>query len=300
MTTFYYIVTVLIWGSTWLAIYFQLGETPVVVSVTYRFAIAAILLLPVMKLLGRLQKTRLQDQGFMVLQGACLFSFNFICFYNATLYISSGLVSVIFSLATLYNAINNRVFYHEKLPGKVLIAALFGVGGLVVLFWPELQLGNSVETLKGVLLAALGTLLFSFGNMISKRHSRVGIAPITTNAYGMTYGAIILLGVLLLLQQPFVFPEAPLYWGALLYLSVFGSIVAFTTYLILVARIGANRAAYATVLFPVVALALSAQFEGYQFTVHSLVGIGLTLIGNVVINSQGTGWKRLFRREFAS
>ncbi|WP_250657137.1 DMT family transporter [Alkalimarinus coralli] len=289
MSASLYIITVLIWGTTWLAIYFQLGDVPVNVSVFYRFLLAAAVLLPLMWLSGRLQKTNRTDHIFMVLQGACLFSFNFICFYNATLFISSGLVAVVFSLATLFNAANNRLLWKEAIPQRVLIAGAVGSTGLLLLFLPELggqQPGHwfSVDTLKGLALAVTGTYLFSLGNMISKRHSLKGIKPITTNAYGMAYGALILACVLVLTSQPLVIDMRPQYLGALFYLSIFGSIIGFTTYLTLVARLGANKAAYATVMFPVVALLLSSWFEGYQWQVSSFIGLALTMVGNGIIN----------------
>ena len=283
-----YIITVLIWGSTWLAIHFQLGDVPVNVSVFYRFALAAALLLPWMWFTEKLQKTDRSDQLFMVLQGACLFSFNFICFYNATHYITSGLVAVVFSLATLFNAVNNRFLWKETIPRAVLIAGLIGTIGLVLLFVPELkgkvQGSRALDTLKGLMLAGLGTYLFSLGNMISKRHSLKGIKPITTNAYGMAYGALILAGVLFVTAQPLVLDSSAQYLGALFYLSVFGSIVGFTTYLTLVARLGTNKAAYTTVMFPVVALILSSWFEGYEWQVISFIGLALTILGNLIIN----------------
>ena len=299
MTSALYALTVLIWGSTWLAIYFQLGEVAVNVSVFYRFALAALLLLPWMWWTGKLQKTDRSDHGFMILQGLCLFSLNFMCFYTATQYISSGLVAVVFSLATLYNAVNNRIFWKEQIPAKVVLAGIIGSSGLVLLFWPEFA-GQQVssDTVKGLLLAALGTYFFSLGNMISKRHSLKGVQPLTTNAYAMTYGTLVLALILVLTQQPLAFDFSMEYVTALVYLSVFGSIIGFTAYLTLVARLGANRAAYATVMFPVIALLLSSWFEGYAWQWQSFVGLTLTMLGNVLINFQGlkgfrlAGWAR--------
>lgn len=287
MITALYCLTVLIWGSTWLAIYFQLGDVAITVSVFYRFALAALLLLSWMWWRGKLQKTDRSDHFFMVLQGLCLFSLNFICFYNATQYISSGLVAVVFSLATLYNALNNRLFWQEVIPTKVIVSGVIGSAGLVLLFWPEvIEQQVSVDTMKGIGLAALGTYFFSLGNMISKRHSLKGVQPLTTNAYAMTYGTLVLALMLVLTQQPLVFDLSVEYVSALVYLSVFGSIVGFTAYLTLVATLGANRAAYATVMFPVIALLLSSWFEGYVWQWQSFVGLSLTMLGNLLINVQ--------------
>lgn len=285
MNGFLYAAVVLIWGTTWSAIYFQHGDVPVTVSVFYRFALAAMIMLPLMKLFGKLQSTQKDDHVFMFFQGACLFSLNFICFYHATQYINTGLASVMFSLATLYNAVNNRLFWKESIPSNVVVAGGIGSTGLVLLFWPEFE-GKVVswDTLKGIGLAALGTYFFSLGNMISKRHSSKGLSPLTTNAYAMCYGTLILATLVFATQQPLVVDTRPTYLAALVYLSIFGSIVAFTMYLTLVARIGANNAAYSTVLYPIVALTLASWFEGYTWQTTSFIGLGLTMLGNVVIN----------------
>lgn len=265
---------------------------PVVVSVFYRFALASALLLPFMLLLNKEKVTNLKDHGFLILFGACLFCFNFICFYNATRYIPSGLVSVVFSLATIYNAVNGRIFYKEKISQKVVLATLIGFVGLSLLFWTEVQ--GKADTKKlflGVGLAALGTLFFSFGNMISRRNSQAKIKPTLASAWGMFYGSIILIIIIVLTNTEIVIPSTQQYYLALVYLSVFGSIVAFTTYLTLIDRIGANRAAYATVIFPIIALILSSIFEGYLWTWTSYIGLVFTLGGIVLINYKPTSKK---------
>ena len=280
-----FLSTVLIWGTTWIAIAFQVGPVPVPVSVFYRFALAGLILLAVLAATRRLTVPKRRDQPFVLLQALCLFSCNFLCFYKAAAYVPSGLISVIFSLATVYNAVNARLFFGDPITPRALFAAGLGASGLLVLFGPDIFVSFDGETLKGVGLAALGTLFFSFGNMVSRRNSAAGLAPITANAWGMTYGALILLALVALTGTPLVAPPNGRYVAALAYLAVIGSVVGFTTYLMLVARIGSARAAYATVLFPIVALTLSSLFESYHWTLSSLVGLGLTLAGNAVIFS---------------
>ena len=159
-----------------------------------------------------------------------------------------------------------------------------GAAGLVCLFAPELT-GHEVnaDALKGMGLAALGTLFFSLGNMVSRRNSAAGIPPLTANAWGMGYGALILLTIIAVTGTPLMAPEGGRYLGALIYLSVIGSIVGFTTYLMLVQRIGTGRAAYATVCFPVIALMASALWEGFVWTPLAVAGLALTLAGNAVM-----------------
>lgn len=276
--------TVLIWGSTWLAIALQLGPVPVLASIFYRFALAALILWPLLGLSGRLSRTRPRDHLFMALQGLCLFSLNFVCFYNATAFIPSGLVSVIFSLATIYNAVNARLFFGERITARALLATAVGVAGLVLIFWHDLFGGAlNIATLKGVGLAALGTLFFSLGNMVSRRLSASGVPPVTANAWGMGYGALFLLALVAVSGTALPLPPDARYFGALLYLALFGSVIGFTTYLMLVARIGSGRAAYATVMFPVIALMLSWGFEGYHWQWSAMAGVGLTLLGNVIL-----------------
>ncbi len=275
--------TVVIWGTTWLAIALQLGPVPVLTSIFYRFATAAVILLPALALSGRLTPTRRRDHLFIALQGLFLFSINFVCFYNATRFIPSGLVSVVFSLATLYNAVNARLFFGEAISRRMIIAAVLGVGGLIVLFAPLIRDGGlGPDAGWGIALAALGTLCFSLGNMVSRRNSAAGIPPLTANAWGMAYASGFLLVLVEATGTPIVAPPDATYLAAMIYLAVFGSVIGFTTYLMLVARIGSARAAYATVMFPIIALLLSAAFEDYAWGWRTAIGLSLAVLGNVV------------------
>lgn len=278
-----FIATVLIWGTTWIAIALQVGPVPVLVSVFYRFGTAAVIFLLALVLLRRLRLPAWREQPFILAQAACLFSLNFLCFYAAEGFIPSGLVSVIFSLATVLNALNARLFFGDPITPRALTAGALGVAGLMLLFLPDITGGLGAGTAKGIGLAALGTLFFSLGNMISRRNSRVGLSPVIANAWGMAYAAIALLGLIGLTATPMVPPPDGTYLVAMLYLAVVGSVIGFTTYLLLVARIGSARAAYATVFFPIVALLISTVVENYHWHWTGFAGLGLTLAGNLVM-----------------
>lgn len=275
--------TVLIWGSTWIAISFQLGEVAILVSVFYRFLLAGVVYMGVLILTRRLVVPRTRDHLWIMMQALCLFSLNFLCFYAAAQYIPSGLISVIFSLATLFNAINARIFFKDRITARAIVASGFGAAGLVLLFGRELAVSHPAGVLSGVLMACLGTLFFSWGNMISRRNTAQGVTPATTASWGMCYGAAILAAVIVVTGTPVTLPVSPSYWVALLYLSLIGSVVGFTAYLSLIARIGSARAAYSTVLFPVVALGLSTVFEGYQWHWTGALGLAFALIGNLIM-----------------
>ena len=195
----------------------------------------------------------------------------------------SGLLSIVFSMAIFYNAINNKLFWGVKPSKSVYGAGVLGVIGLFLLFWQELQQATATdELILGIALAALGTFGFSLGNMITVRHKKNNINPLTSTAYGMSYGTITLLLVIALTQTEVSWDPRPLYVYSLVYLAIFASIIGFTAYLSLVNRIGANQAAYATVVFPVIALALSSVYEGYVWGWGNGVGLIMVLLGNAV------------------
>ncbi|MDG9929382.1 MULTISPECIES: DMT family transporter [unclassified Pseudomonas] len=282
-----YLLTVLIWGTTWIALKLQLGEVAIPLSIAYRFALAALVLFAILLLSRRLQRLDRRGQLLCLAQGLCLFCLNFMCFYTASQWIPSGLVAVIFSTSTLWNALNARVFMGRRIAANVLVGGALGLFGLGLLFWPELA-GHeaSRETLIGLGLALLGTLCFSAGNMLSSLQQQAGVRPLTTNAWGMLYGALLLLGYCLASGVPFAFEVNTRYIGSLLYLAIPGSVIGFTAYLTLVGRMGPERAAYCTVLFPVVALNISVFVEGYQWTLPALLGLGLVMVGNVLVFRQ--------------
>jgi drug/metabolite transporter (DMT)-like permease len=279
-----YLLTVLIWGTTWIAIKLQVGSVAIALSIAYRFGLAALVLFAILLLSRRLQAVNRRGQLLCLAQGLCLFCVNFLCFYTASQWIPSGLIAVVFSTATLWNALNARVFFGQRIAVNVLAGGAFGLAGLALLFWPELA-GHqaSRETLMGLALALFGTLCFSAGNMLSSLQQKAGLRPLTTNAWGMLYGALILTGYCLLSGTPLSIDWRPQYVWSLVYLAIPGSVIGFTAYLTLVGLMGADRAAYCTVLFPVVALNISAFVEGYQWTAPALMGLVLVMLGNVLV-----------------
>jgi len=279
-----YLLTVLIWGTTWIALKLQLGVVAIPASIVYRFALAALVLFAFLLLSRKLQPMNRRGHLVCVAQGLCLFCVNFICFLTASQWVTTGLIAVVFSTATLWNALNARVFFGQKIAANVLLGGAMGLAGLGLLFWPELAgQAASHETLLGLGLGLAGTLCFSAGNMLSSVQQKAGLRPLTTNAWGMLYGATMLGLYCLVSGVPFGMDWSAQYVGSLLYLAIPGSVIAFTAYLTLVGRMGPERAAYCTVLFPLVALNVSAAVEGYQWTAPALVGLVLVMIGNVLV-----------------
>lgn len=276
-----FVSTVLIWGTTWIAIAWQVGDVPIIVSIFYRFALAGGVMVLGLAALGRLHRPA--QWRFVVVQALCLFSFNFVGFYQATLLMPSGLVSVVFSLASIFNAVNARVFFGERIAARVIGAGCVGALGLGLLFWNDVVAAADRDTVLGIAWAAFGTMMFSFGNMASRKNGALGVSPVTANAWGMGIGAAVLLVLALVSGQPIILPNDIRYLSALVYLAVIGSVVGFTTYLLLVQKIGSAKAGYATVVFPLVALVLSTVFEGFVWSWTAGAGVVLILCGNVLM-----------------
>ena len=279
-----YVVTVLIWGSSWLAIKYQLGSVDPMVSVAYRFLLASAISWLYCRFSGRLMRYSLRDHGFMFLQGASLFALNYWLFYLSELTLTSGLAAVIFSTIVVMNMMNGVLFLKNRLELRVVLGAGIGLFGIIVVFWPEVtDFESGSENLFAVSLAVLATLLASLGNIASARNQRKGIPVVQANTFGMTYGALLMLVLSWATGREFTFEVTLPYVSSLVFLSVFASIVAFWTYLTLLGRVGVERAAYATLFFPLVALGFSTVFEDYQWTASAGIGILLILAGNLLI-----------------
>ena len=279
-----YVVTVLIWGSSWLAIKYQLGSVDPMVSVAYRFLLASALSWLYCRFSGRLMRYSLRDHGFMFLQGASLFALNYWLFYLSELTLTSGLAAVIFSTIVVMNMMNGVLFLKNRLELRVVLGAGIGLFGIIVVFWPEVtDFESGSENLFAVSLAVLATLLASLGNIASARNQRKGIPVVQANTFGMTYGALLMLVLSWATGREFTFEVTLPYVSSLVFLSVFASIIAFWTYLTLLGRVGVERGAYATLIFPLVALGFSTVFEDYQWTASAGIGILLILAGNLLI-----------------
>ena len=280
----FYLITVLIWGSTWLGIKLQLGVVDPMVSVTYRFALASALLLA-WCVVGKMNmRFTWREHGFMLLQGMLLFGFNYLFLYKAELYITSGLAAVLFSTILVMNIVKGALCLGSPIDGKVVIGGGLGLLGIILVFLPEIShFSFDNHGVRGIALCLLATLFASWGNITSARNQKKRLPIIQSNAFGMGYGSLVMGAMALIGGKTFSIEVSAVYLGSLAYLAVFGSIIAFGCYLSLVGTIGADRAAYSTLLFPLVALAISTVWEGYAWSVASLSGVALILIGNLCI-----------------
>lgn len=278
-----YIAVVLIWGSTWIAIKYQLAVPPEV-AVAYRFVLATMVLFAWCGLRRLPMCFSLRDHAFMAALGTCLFSVNYVMIYIADGYLGSGLLAVVFSSIVIMNMINGAIFFHRLPERRTVIGAVIGMAGIALIFVPDLihfdvNAGGSV----GLLVSIAGSYIASLGNMASARNQGRGIPVVQANAFGMLYGSLLLLGYIAITGTPLQFVWQPSFIISLLYLAVFGSVLAFGMYLTLLGRIGPDRAAYSSVMFPVVALLIATFAEGFVWHANIVWGVVLTLLGNIVI-----------------
>ncbi len=280
-TLLLYLGVALVWGSTWLAITFQLGVVDPLVSVIYRFGSASALLF-VWCLLRRIPlKLTPRQHAFMLLQGSFLFGLNYWILYLAAQHVTSGLIAATFATIVFLNAFNARLWLQMPIKAEVLQGGVAGIAGVALLFSHELQgVSWSGPVAVGLGWALLSTLMASLGNITAAHNTSGGRSVMAINAWGMLYGTLTVLIIALLLGVPFTFDTRPSYLLSLGYLVVFGSILTFAGYLRLITVLGPDKAAYMSMLVPIIALTLSSIFEGYQWSLSAFAGLALVLAGN--------------------
>ena len=284
MNILLFIATVLIWGATWYAIDFQIGVVDPGVSLAYRYFIAAGLAFGWCVVRGSSLRFGWSAHRYFILLGIFLFGLNYLSAYNAQLHISSALNAIGFSAMIWMNIVNARLFFGSSVSRSTFIGASMGMAGIVMIFWPEVQqISLEDRIIIGAFFSLLGALLASFGNMASQAAQRHNIPVMQANAWGMLYGAFLNGGLALAQGKTFNFDLSPGYVVSLAFLAIFGSVIAFGCYLTLLGRVGLEKAGYAAVMVPVVALLLSAALEDLQLAPHILIGMALAVAGNVFI-----------------
>ncbi|MDN5216208.1 EamA family transporter [Fulvivirgaceae bacterium BMA12] len=280
---FLFIIPTAIWGSTWFIIKFQLSQTDPLLSVSYRFGIAGLILL-VYCLVFKLElKFSRQSHLLMALQGFFLFGFNYLFVYMAEKSLTSGLVAAAFSILIFLNIFFAAIILKNKVKILTIIGAVLGVTGIVLIFREEfVNLDFSGDNFTGLLYCLLGIMLASLGNITSAYNQRKNLPIIQTNMYGMIYGALALLGIAIISGSSFIFDTSLPYVLSLLYLAIFGSVIAFGAYLKLIGNIGPDKAAYVILTAPIIALFISSYFEGFKWTPYSISGTLLIVTGSLL------------------
>ena len=279
-----YALATVIWGSTWLAITFQLGVVPPAVSVVWRFALSALILFAY-ALSRRLPLSfAARDHVWLAVQGFFMFGFSYVCVYISEQTLASGLVAVVFSIIVFWNILGMRFFFSAPINPVTLFAAALGVAGVVLVFWSDIaNFSSSAEAVRGLGFALVGTIAASLGNLAALRNQKSHIPIVPQMAWAMCYGTLFIATYAAASGNTFSFDWSISYVLSLVYLALFGSVLAFGLYLTLIKRIGVDRAGYVGVAIPIVALLLSTLFENLRWDVFMGLGVLFCVAGNVLI-----------------
>ena len=266
-----FVIACLIWGSTFFAITLQLGEVAPAVSVVYRFALASAVLFAWCAVRGDRLWMPWRTQRWMLLQGCATFGLSYICTYTAEQYLVSGLVAVLFALMVFWNPILNRFAFGTPLSWRTWSAGGVAICGVILLFfqsihgaWNEILNGGEGHFLLGLLLALSATIASSIGNVVVIKVREQSSNVLLTMAWSMLWGSLLVATWVVVSGQSFSMPSTAKYWGGLLYLSLFGSVIAFAAYFTLIHRIGSDKAVYIGVVTPVISVLLSIQLEHFR------------------------------------
>lgn len=261
----------LIWGSTFWAITLELGEVPPAVSVVYRFGLAAATLFLLCRARGQRLLLPWRAQRWMMLQGFLTFGVSYVCTYHAEQYLVSALVAVVFALMVFWTPLCSRIGFGTPVAARTVGAGAAAIAGVVMLFYHsigaalrEISLGGAGTFLLGALLAIVASVASSAGSVVvAKVREQSPNVPLTM-AWSMFWGTAMVAAWCLLSGEHFVVPRAASYWMGLLYLALFGSVIAFNCYFTLINRIGSQKAVYIGVVTPVISVLLSIRLEHYR------------------------------------
>ena len=275
---------VAIWGTTWLAITFQLGSVSVEASVAYRFLLSAVLLTAYCKLRRLPMRFTAAEHAMLALQGVLMYSAGYLFVYRAEQHVASGLVAFGYSAAPLVSIFGMRIVFGQAMTARMVFGALLGIAGVAIVYWPELgHAAHRGSVAMGAFLTGISLVIMVSGNLVAHRNHERRLHGWATMAWGMGYGGIASLIAALAIGGQLTFDWSPAYLLSLLYLVVFGSILAFAAFLELLGRIGPSRASYVGVMVPIVALVISSIFEGFNWQALTFAGVAISVAGNVLV-----------------
>jgi drug/metabolite transporter (DMT)-like permease len=273
-------ICTLAWGTTWYVITLQLGVVDPVVSLAYRFTLATALLFGWCALRGL--PLRLSGAQHAAAVGIGLFTFgiDYTFIYLAEERITSAVVAVMFATLSLVNLAVFRVVFAQRAPARAWVAASLGAAGVALLFWGEISTGHpDARAHIGFAMAAVAVAGASVGNVFARRGEAAGAPVAGLTAWALGYGALFLALYALGTQRVWLFEPTVRYVGSLIYLSIFGSVVAFLFYYGLARRRGYSSASYVSALTPAVAMTVSSVFEGKSWGPMAIGGLALVLVG---------------------
>jgi len=277
-------VCVLVWGTTWYAITFQLGDTAPEFGVAMRFGLAGAAVLAMCMMRGLPLRFDARAHGLLALQGAFLYGVSYVCLYHAEEHLVSGLVAVGYSASPLVSGLGARLLFGTRLRPHFVSGALLGLIGVALIFWPEFgHAARRSGTALGVLFTLASVLLSSIGSLTASRNNANGLPFWPALGFGMLYGALVAAALGLAQGHVIALPAVWSWWLALLYLSLAGSVLTFACFLALQQRIGPGPAGSIGVMTPLLALLVSMVFESFRPDALTFAGAALAVAGNALV-----------------
>lgn len=268
---------------TWIAIKFQLHALDSTVAVFYRFALACFALFLFSWIKNKKLSFKKNEHFLFLGQGFFMFSLNFLLAYWASEKAPSALVALAFTTLIYFNMFFGRLFLAIPFDQKVIYGALVSLLGMFFISYNELiQLSQHPGYFMGFLISLAGTISASAGNMFSTRSRQIKIPIVSNNAWSMFYGSLLTLIYCLLRGKSFVTVIDAKYLISFLYLVVFGTIISFGAYLKVIDLLGPSRAAFTSVISPVIAIAVSVFVEKLDFNIYMIIGVLFCLLGNLI------------------
>jgi drug/metabolite transporter (DMT)-like permease len=282
-----FLITLFCWSPTWYLIKFQLGYVDPLVSVFYRFLIAAVIIFIYLVIKNKNLKFSINHHFWFLFFGTCLYSINYVFFYLSNTYLISAFPAIVFSTVVIMNILGETFYFKKKPSLKTLIGATIGMIGIIIIFNDEIFNFSLTEgTHIGLFLALIGTFCASTGNMVYQRNLNNNFPVIQTIAYAMLYGSLVTLMATQVRGAELLFENSISYISSLLYLAIFGSIFAFVSYLKLLEKVGPGRAGYVGVVMPVLALMISTIFEKLEWQIDLIIGLPILIIGAILVINQ--------------
>jgi drug/metabolite transporter (DMT)-like permease len=284
-----FILVTLIWGSTWIVIKDQLNVVPPSWSVTYRFLTGGIVMMIVAALTKAPLRLGRDGQIFAALLGVAQFMFNFNFVYRAELYITSGLVAVVFALLFVPNALFARIFLGHEMSRRFIAGSAIAVTGIALLFINEARGDDAAQTatLTGIAFTLAGVVSASTANVMQASQRAKALPMAAMLGWAMLWGAGFDALFAWFTAGPPVMDWRPSYLVGILFLGVIASALAFSLYFSTIRDIGPARAAYSSTIIPVIAMGFSTVFEGFVWTGLAVAGSIIALTGMVVALSSG-------------
>jgi drug/metabolite transporter (DMT)-like permease len=282
-----FLITLFCWSPTWYLIKFQLGYVDPLVSVFYRFLIAAIIILIYIVVKKKNLKFSINYHFWFLFFGTCLYSINYVFFYLSNTYLISAFPAIVFSTVVIMNILGENFYFKKKPSLKTLVGATIGMIGILIIFNDEIfNFSFENGTHIGLFLALIGTFSASTGNMVHQRNLNNNFPPLQTIAYSMLYGSLVTFLITQVRGTELLFEYSFSYISSLFYLSIFGSIFAFISYLKLLEKVGPGRAGYVGVVMPVLALIISTIFEKLEWQIDLIIGLPILIIGAILVINQ--------------